>query len=131
MREWEWDEELGDDVLDVVICRLFGRNQGIDPELKELLQSYIQEVCLRVMHYCHVETLSSALSETLAAMTIDLLKSEGVPLKGAALNAALESVRLGDAQFGFGQASSVSQAMVDQWLRNYAADLHPYRQMAR
>lgn len=124
------EEQTVEDVVDILICRLFGRNAGVDAELVELLNSYVFEVCLRILHYCHMTALPDPLYETVAAMTIDLLRSEGVSLKGAALSAALESVRLGDAQFGFGQSSSVSQSIMDGLLRNYACDLHVYRRMA-
>ena len=124
------DENAMDEILDIVICRLFGNSQGHDPQRDELLGSYIAEIGLRVLHYCHLTTLPERLYETVAGMSIDLLRSEGVNLTGAGLSAALESVRLGDAQFGFGQASSVSQGVIDELLRAYAIDLHAHRTLA-
>lgn len=118
-----------EDILDIVICRVYGKNGGIAPEAGELLESYINEIAGRAMHYCHLYALPEGLHDCVAAMCVDLIKSEGLSLTGASLAAELEEVRLGDARFGFGHASSVSQQIVDGLLRDYRADLHHYRKL--
>lgn len=124
------DEAAREDIIDIIVCRLYGKNNGVSEEVEELLDSYIDEVVGRALRYCHIPALPEGLNECVAAMCIDLLKSEGTPLHGAALSGSLEEIKLGDARFGLGSASSVSQEIVDSLLRNYALDLHRYRRLA-
>ncbi len=122
-----------DDVRDSITMRLFGRCDNASPERQELIDTYMFEIAQRCAHYCHVEpvdTLPAGLEEAIAAMTVDLIRSEGVELEGGTASATLENIRLGDAQFGFGCASSVSQSIIDSILRSYKTDLLHYRQMA-
>lgn len=123
-------------VRDTVTLRLGDFLKGLreqddwdDSRMEELLDSYITEIFQRVKHYLHVQSLPDELCDVLAAMTVDLLRKEGVwgiQNEGA----CVESIHLGDAQMGFSLPVSFLQNAVDDIVRAYKSDLHVYRRMA-
>lgn len=122
-----------DDVRDSVDMRLFGRCDNDNPPRRELIDTYMFEIAQRCANYCNifpVDSLPNTLEECIAAMTVDLIRSEGVELEGGSASGTLENIRLGDAQFGFACASSVSQSIIDSILRSYKTDLIRCRKMA-
>lgn len=116
------------DVLAIVKLRL-----GLDDSHDALIDSYVQEIGQRIMHYCNLTEVPRELELTLASMVIDALRIEQPNLPGIAeTTGAGEEISIGDTSSRPAQApglTSTAKSVIDAVVLNYRVDLNRYRRM--
>lgn len=117
-------------VLDVVKLRL-----GISDDSKDaLIDSYVQEIGQRILHYCNLPEIPDGLAHTWASMVVDAVRVD-LPQdeRIAATVGGGESVKIGDTSVTSGGSgggvSNTSKSVIDQVVLNYRIDLNRYRRM--
>ncbi|WP_028988036.1 phage head-tail connector protein [Thermicanus aegyptius] len=117
------------DVLATVKTRL----QITDNSLDALIDSYVQEIGRRILHYTNLIEIPAELEHTWASMTIDALRIEQPKLHGIAeTSGAGEEVTVGDTSSKPAQGSGLtntSKSAIDAVVLNYRVDLNRYRRM--
>lgn len=116
------------DVLATVKLRL-----GLTDEWDALVNSYVQEIGQRILHYCNLSEVPVALEHTWASMVIDALRIEQPKLPGVEETSGVgEEITIGDTSSRPAQNSGLSntaKTVIDQLVLNYRVDLNRYRKM--
>ncbi|OAJ75828.1 DNA-packaging protein [Brevibacillus sp. SKDU10] len=104
-----------------------------DDTLQPLIETYINEIGNRIMHYCGISDIPTALHFTWASMVIDALRVEQATVgEVAAATATSESIKIGDTSSSPGKSegvTSTSKGVIDSIVLNYRVDLNRYRKL--
>lgn len=118
------------DVLEIVKLRF-----DIKDDLNDaLIGSYVVEIGRRIMHYCNISEIPSALTSVWASMVMDALRVEQPNMAAVADNAADNMrTKIGDTDVQpaskNGELSSLGKSVIDRIVLNYKADLIHYRRL--
>ena len=106
-----------------------------DDSLQVLIESYIDEIELRIMHYCGLSEIPDGLKFVWASMAIDAVRVD-LPNVGEIADTVggAESVKIGDTQVSparsnGGDISNTSKSSIDKIVLNYKFDLNRYRKL--
>lgn len=115
-------------VLSLVKLRL-----GLTDEWDALVDSFVQEIGQRILHYCNVTEIPVELESTWSSMVIDALRIEQPKLPGIAeTSGAGEEITVGDTSSKPAQGSGLTntaKSAIDQVVLNYRIDLNRYRKL--
>ncbi|OPA76627.1 DNA-packaging protein [Paenibacillus selenitireducens] len=105
-----------------------------DDELQPLMETYIEEIGNRIMHYCSVSTVPPGLKLVWVSMTIDAVRIDQPNIDEVADTAGRgETIKIGDTSTSPSNASggltNVSKSSIDAVVLNYRVDLNRYRRM--
>jgi len=118
------------EVLATVKLRL-----GITDDSKDaLIDSYVQEIGQRILHYTNMTDIPAELEHTWASMVVDALRiDQPNDEQIAATVGGGESMKIGDTSVTSGGSggglSNTSKSVIDQVVLNYRIDLNRYRRM--
>ncbi len=116
------------DVLKTVKLRL-----ELDDSHDELIDSYVQEIGQRILHYCNMAEIPTELEHTWASMVIDALRIEQPNLPGIAeTTGGGEEIRVGDTSTAPAHSAGMTntaKAAIDEVVLNYRVDLNRYRKL--
>lgn len=117
------------EVLTLVKKRL----QLADDALDALIESYVDEIEQRILHYCNLTRVPPGLKWTWASMVIDALRIEQSSVEEIDATADRgASVRVGDTSVtpsSAGGVTNTSKSVIDQVVLNYRVDLNRYRKL--
>jgi len=104
-----------------------------DDALKPLIESYIEEIGARILHYCNVQSVPSGLKFVWVSMVIDAVRVDlpNVDEIGQTV-ADGGNVKIGDTSVSAGQGSgitNVSKSAIETVVFNYRVDLNRYRKL--
>ncbi|WP_018306335.1 DNA-packaging protein [Desulfitobacterium hafniense] len=105
-----------------------------DDSLQTLVTSYIEEIEMRILHYCGIKAVPVGLKFTWASMAIDAVRIDlpNVAEISDTVGGA-ESIKVGDTQVsparGGGDVSNTSKSAIDKVVLNYRIDLNRYRKL--
>jgi|GEM_PF-870721 len=106
---------------------------GLTNEWDALVDSYVQEIGRRILHYTNLSEIPAELEHTWASMTIDALRVEQPQLPGIAETSGTgEEISIGDTSSRPAQGSGLtntSKSAIDAVVLNYRVDLSRYRRM--
>lgn len=116
-------------VLGIVKLRL-----GISDDSKDaLIDSYVQEIGQRILHYCNSKEIPVELNHTWASMVIDALRIEQPNLPEIQETSGEgEQISIGDTSTAPAQKSGLTntaKSAIDQVVLNYRVDLNRYRRL--
>jgi hypothetical protein len=115
-------------VLSVVKLRL-----GLDDSHDALIDSYVQEIGQRIIHYTNLAEIPAELEHTWASMVIDALRIEQPNLPGISeTTGGGEQVTVGDTSSAPAKSSGLTndaKSVIDAVVLNYRVDLNRYRRM--
>jgi len=104
-----------------------------DDTLKLLIETYIEEICNRILNYCGVSSIPDGLKYTWASMVIDAVRVDLPNVDEVAVSVGSnESIKIGDTSTSPGQSSGVtniSKSVIDEVVLNYRVDLNRYRKL--
>lgn len=116
------------DIWPVVKLRL-----GLDDGQKDLVETYIDEIGRRILHYCNLSEIPAGLKMTWSSMVIDALRIEQPNMDGIEeTTVGGESVKIGDTSVSPASGSTLTNAtksVIDQVVLNYRVDLHRFRKL--
>lgn len=116
------------DVWDIVKLRL-----GLNNDQRDLVDSYIYEIGLRIKHFCNINEIPDDLKYTWAAMVIDALRIEQPNMDGIeATTGDGGTVKVGDTSVSSASGTKLtnaSKSVIDQVVLNYQVDLIHYRKL--
>ena len=115
------------EVLATVKLRL-----GLDDSHDALIDSYVQEIGQRILHYTNLTEIPAALEHTWVSMVIDALRIEQPNLPGIAETSGGESIKIGDTSVSPASGSGLtnaSKSVIDRVVLNYRVDLNRYRKL--
>ncbi|MTI56152.1 DNA-packaging protein [Geosporobacter ferrireducens] len=116
------------DVWNIVKLRL-----GLqDDTLQPLIDTYIEEIENRILHYCKIRSVPFALKFTWASMVIDAVRVDLPNI--AEISDTVgggENIKIGDTSVSPANSgvSNVSKASIDEVVLNYKVDLNRYRKL--
>lgn len=117
------------DVLALVKTRLHLAGDSLDA----LIESYVDEIEQRILHYCNLTQVPAGLRWTWASMVIDALRIEQPSVDEIDATADRgASVRVGDTSVtpsSAGGVTNTSKSVIDQVVLNYRVDLNRYRRL--
>lgn len=115
------------DVLELVKQRL----QLADGNMDALIDSYVQEIGQRILHYCNVEEVPDGLKFVWISMVIDVLRIEQSHLPEIEATLASPDVKIGDTSVSSGKSgeASTGKSVIDAVVLNYRVDLNRYRKL--
>lgn len=115
-------------VLKLVKLRL-----ALSDEWDALVDSYVQEIGRRILHYCNLDQVPDVLEHTWASMTIDALRIEQPKLPGIAeTSGEVEQVTVGDTSTAPAKPAGLTntaKSVIDEIVLNYRVDLNRYRRL--
>lgn len=116
------------DIWPVVKLRL-----DLDDGQKDLVETYIDEIGRRILHYCNLSEIPAGLKMTWSSMVIDALRIEQPNMDGIEETASGgESIKIGDTSVSPASGSvltNASKSVIDQVVLNYRVDLNRYRRL--
>lgn len=116
------------DIWPVVKLRL-----DLDDGQKDLVETYIDEIGRRILHYCNLSEIPAGLKMTWSSMVIDALRIEQPNMDGIEeTTSGGESVKIGDTSVSPASGSvltNASKSVIDQVVLNYRVDLNRYRRL--
>ena len=116
------------EVLATVKLRL-----GLDDSHDALIDSYVQEIGQRILHYTNLSEIPATLEHTWASMVIDALRIEQSNLPGIAeTTGGGESVTVGDTSTAPAKTAGLTntaKSVIDEVVLNYRVDLNRYRRL--
>lgn len=116
------------DIWPIVKLRL-----NLDDDQEGLVETYIDEIGHRILHYCNLTEIPAGLKSTWASMVIDALRIEQPNLEGIEdTSGGGESVKIGDTSVSPASGSvltNASKSVIDQVVLNYRVDLHRFRRL--
>lgn len=105
-----------------------------DDNLRPLIETYIEEIGNRILHYCQIRTIPTALKITWASMVIDAVRVDLPNIDE--INDTVgggQSVKIGDTSVSPASASTgvsnTSKKSIDTVVLNYQVDLNRYRKL--
>ncbi|MFS1514563.1 DNA-packaging protein [Chengkuizengella sp. SCS-71B] len=107
------------DILELVKSRL----QILETNHDELILSYVEEIELRMLHYCNLTAIPDGLKFTWVKMTIDALHLNKVAIP------EIEALEEFETKIGDTTVKSVGVKGVDTVVKNYRIDLNRYRKL--
>lgn len=117
------------DIWPIVKLRL----QLADDTLQPLIESYIEEIGNRILHYCNVASMPNGLKFVWASMVIDAVRVDLPNVDEIAQTASDDgTVKIGDTSVGAGQSSGISNMSknaINSVVLNYRIDLNRYRKL--
>lgn len=116
------------DIWPVVKLRL-----DLDDGQKDLVETYIDEIGRRILHYCNLSEIPAGLKMTWSSMVIDALRIEQPNMDGIEeTTSGGESIKIGDTSVSPASGSALTNAtksVIDQVVLNYRVDLNRYRKL--
>ncbi|MCW2277738.1 phage head-tail connector protein [Heliophilum fasciatum] len=113
-------------VLSAVKIRLRINHNDLDP----LILSYIDEIGVRISHYCNMDVIPDTLTFTWTSMVIDALRAEQSAIDEIAQsNAGSADIKIGDTSIKPVAASGQNKSAIDAVVLNYRVDLNRYRKL--
>jgi hypothetical protein len=116
------------DVLAKVKLRL-----GMDDSHDALIDSYVQEIGRRILHYTNLTEIPAELEYTWASMVIDALRIEQPSLPGLTeMTGGGEEIRVGDTSTAPAKPAGLTntaKSAIDAVVLNYRLDLNRYRKL--
>lgn len=117
------------DIWNIVKLRLGLQDNTLQP----LIETYIDEIENRILHYCGISKVPEKLKFTWASMVIDAVRVD-LPHVAEISDTVGggENVKIGDTSVSPANSSgvsNVSKLIIDQVVLNYAVDLNRYRKM--
>lgn len=116
------------DIWPVVKLRL-----DLDDGQKDLVETYIDEIGRRILHYCNLSEIPAGLKMTWSSMVIDALRIEQPNMDGIEETASGgESIKIGDTSVSPASGSvltNASKSVIDQVVLNYRVDLNRFRKL--
>jgi hypothetical protein len=121
-------------VTSVEVWTIVKQRLGLaDDAKKGLIYTYIDEIGLRIQHYCGIRVIPDDLLYTWASMTIDALRIEQPNLPGIAeTSGGGESVTVGDTSTAPARPAGLTntaKSVIDAVVLNYRVDLNRYRKL--
>ncbi|WP_374713096.1 phage head-tail connector protein [Symbiobacterium terraclitae] len=120
-------------VRDEVVKLVKARLRLTDDSLDTLIESYVDEIEQRILHYCNLTQVPAGLRWTWASMVIDALRIEQSSVEEIDETADRgASVRVGDTSVSPSSAGGVTntgKSVIDQVVLNYRVDLNRYRKL--
>lgn len=117
------------EVLANVKLRLGIADELLDP----LIDSFVQEVGQRILNYCNILDVPTAIEPTWAAMVIDALRIEQPNIAEVSnTNGGAVEIQIGDTSVrpsGDSGLTNTSKSVIDKVVLNYRIDLNRYRKM--
>lgn len=106
----------------------------LDDSHDALIDSYVQEIGQRILHYTNMTDIPAELEHTWASMVVDALRiDQPNDEQIAATVGGGESMKIGDTSVTSGGSggglSNTSKSVIDQVVLNYRIDLNRYRRM--
>lgn len=104
-----------------------------DDTLKAIVESYIQEIGYRILHYCQISKIPDALNFVWVSMTMDAVRVELPNINE--INDTVgsgENIKVGDTSVSPATSngiSNVSKRTIDEIVLNYKIDLQRYRKL--
>lgn len=116
------------DVLATVKLRL-----GLDDSHDALIDSYVQEIGQRILHYTNLSEIPPELEHVWASIVIDALRIEQPNLPGIAeTTGGGEEIRVGDTSTAPAKTAGLTntaKSVIDEVVLNYRVDLNRYRKL--
>lgn len=104
-----------------------------DESLKPLIETYIEEIENRIIHYCKIKEIPDGLKFVWASMVIDAVRVELSSVDEIADSTdSGESIKIGDTSTSPSQKTGVintSKSVIDTVVLNYRIDLNRYRKL--
>ena len=117
------------DVIEIVRTRL----PGLPDDVDALIDSYVQEIGQRILHYTNLTEIPAELEHTWASMVIDALRIEQPKLPGVAeTSGAGEEITVGDTSSAPAKPAGLTntaKSAIDAVVLNYRVDLNRYRKL--
>ncbi|OAB46548.1 DNA-packaging protein [Paenibacillus antarcticus] len=117
------------EVLETVKLRL--QLTGIT--LDALINSYVREIGRRIKHFCNVEEIPEALTDTWTSMVMDAVRVELPNVDEINESAGgVDNVKIGDTSIspvGSSGLSNTAKTVIDKVVLNYRIDLTRYRKL--
>ena len=123
-----------------VLSKIKTRLQITTNDVDALIDEYIEEIGLRILHYTNLLEMPDGLLSVWSSMVIDLLRVNLANSRDIFGDSVLEtggisSISEGDVSVSYGRGSTVadnigggtSKTIIDEIVNNYANDLHRYR----
>jgi len=105
----------------------------LDDSHDALIDSYVQEIGQRILHYCNLSEIPAELEHVWASMTIDALRIEQPNLPGIAeTTGGGEEIRVGDTSTAPARPAGLTntaKSTIDAVVLNYRVDLNRYRKL--
>jgi len=106
---------------------------GLDDSHDALIDSYVQEIGQRILHYTNLAEIPAELEHVWVSMTIDTLRIEQSNLPGIAeTTGGGESVTVGDTSTAPARPAGLTntaKSVIDEVVLNYRVDLNRYRKL--
>jgi len=106
---------------------------GLGDERDALIDSYVQEIGQRILHYTNLSEIPAELEPVWVSMTIDALRIEQPNLPGIAeTSGAGEEIRVGDTSTTPARPAGLTntgKSAIDAVVLNYRVDLNRYRKL--
>lgn len=106
---------------------------GLDDSYDALINSYVQEIGQRIVHYTNLSEIPPGLEPVWVSMTIDTLRIEQPNLPGIAETiGGGESVTVGDTSTAPAKTAGLTntaKSVIDEVVLNYRVDLNRYRKL--
>ncbi|OAB25243.1 DNA-packaging protein [Paenibacillus macquariensis subsp. defensor] len=118
------------EVLETVKLRL--QLTGIT--LDALINSYVREIGRRIRHFCNIEEIPEALTDTWTSMVMDAVRVELPNVDEISESAGgMDNIKIGDTSITpTGSSSGLSntvKTVIDEVVLNYRIDLVRYRKL--
>jgi hypothetical protein len=117
------------DVIEIVRIRL----PGLPDDTDALIDSYVQEIGQRILHYCNLAEIPAELEHTWASMVIDALRIEQPNMPGVAeTSGAVQEITVGDTSSVPAKPAGLTntaKSVIDAVVLNYRVDLNRYRKL--
>lgn len=106
---------------------------GLDDSHDALIDSYVQEIGQRILHYTNQSEVPPGLEPVWVSMTIDALRIERPNLPGIAeTTGGGEEIRVGDTSTAPARPAGLTNTVksaIDEVVLNYRVDLNRYRRL--
>lgn len=106
----------------------------VDESLKPLIETYIEEIGNRILHYCSIKDVPEGLKFVWVSMVIDLIRLDLPNIDEISDTVGGgEKISIGDTSVSPAGASSgnsnLAKSVVDKVVTNYHIDLNRYRKL--
>lgn len=104
-----------------------------DDSLEPIVETYIEEIENRILHYCNINNIPEGLKFVWASMVIDVLRVEQPHVSGIEETIGVgEKIQIGDTSVSSEKGpglNNMSKSVIDKIVVNYRIDLDRYRKL--